>query len=195
MKVTTKKANKNYPNFGIKKGETYYEWCFYRQRPNKSKTYPTRAQLTQNEVLQTVYSAYDDTSLDSADDVKTIADAVREAGETASSKFENMPEGLQQGDTGQRLEQQAEACESAASDLEEIGEQLEEEAGRTLPEKPAQAEGETDEEYAARLDALLDEAGFDRDGEYYDFDMDAWTWALDAEKLQEAVAGTEPDLG
>jgi predicted nucleic acid-binding Zn-ribbon protein len=194
MKVLTKKANKDYPESGIKKGDTYYQWSFYRQRPSKSKTYPTRAQLTQNDTLQSVYSEYDGDLPKSKDEVESMAASIREAGESAQEKYDNMPEGLQQGDTGQRLEQWAEACSTAADELDTIAETLGEEAERILPAKPEKKKGENDDAYEARLDEVLDEAGIDDQAEYHEFDRDAWTWTLDEDSLKEAISATEPGL-
>lgn len=195
MRVLTKKANKDYPQFGIKKGDTYFQWSFFRQRPIKSKTYPTRGQLTQNEILQGVYGAYDGSAPKTAEDVEATADAVREAGSAAQDKYDNLPENFQQGENGQRFEEQANNCESAADELSTIAEELQDEEGRTLPEKPAQGEGEDDDAYQARLDALLEEAGIDDSATYYEFDEAGWTWTLNEDALQEAVSATEPELG
>lgn len=127
MRVHTKKAAKDYPEHGIKKGETYFTWAFFRQRAQKSKTYPTRSQLTQDEAKQKAYDAFDGFSLTaemSAEDVsgaiQSIADELNEAASLFEEKFENIPEGLQQGDVGQNIEANKEACESSASELETI---------------------------------------------------------------------------
>ena len=195
MRVLTKKANKDYPQFGIKKGDTYFQWSFFRQRPIKSKTPPTRGQLTQNEVLQGVYAAYDGPAPKTADDVEAMAEQVREAGTAAQDKYDNLPENFQQGENGQRFEEQASNCESAADELSTIADELRDEEERVLPEKPAQDEGEDDDAYQARLDALLEQAGIDDSATYYEFDADNWTWALNEDALQEAVGTTEPELG
>jgi hypothetical protein len=45
-------------------------------------------------------------------------------GEQAQESFDNMPEGLQQGDTGQMLENRAQACHDAAATLEALADEF-----------------------------------------------------------------------
>jgi len=52
-----KKARKDYPEKGIKKGDSYYWWAFRYGGKHVSKTYPRNSQLTQSEFLSTYYSA------------------------------------------------------------------------------------------------------------------------------------------
>lgn len=132
-RVYTQRAGKDYPQQGIAKGDTYYAWAFYRQRtPNRSKTYPTRTQLTQNDFLQTVYSAFDVDlpQIQDADALREIASAIREAGEEAQSAFDELPEGFQQGDNGQTMERRAEAASDCADQIESAADGLEEELAR-----------------------------------------------------------------
>jgi hypothetical protein len=128
-KVYEHKARKDYPQFGIAKGDTYYEWCFYRQKPTKSKTRPTRIQLTQNETEIAVWSEYDhlDEATFMGDDRSAVVSLIDDmvgnletAADEVRQKFENMPEGLQQGDTGQRLERMADAIDEAVSELQSL---------------------------------------------------------------------------
>lgn len=119
-------------------------------------------------------------------------DVCYESGGTPGTR---LPENFQQGEYGQRLEEWAAACDSAADELETIAEALREEEGRTMPKKPERKEGEKDEAYEARLDALLSEEGIDDSAEYYELDRDAWTWEVNSEALESAVSGTEPELG
>lgn len=46
-RVTTATARKDYPSHGIKKGDTYYHWSFYRGPKQMSRVPPRRSQLTQ----------------------------------------------------------------------------------------------------------------------------------------------------
>ena len=55
-KVKKAVANKDYPDQGIKKGDTYYSWAFFRQKPQRSKTYPRPSQLMQTN-LSGAYAA------------------------------------------------------------------------------------------------------------------------------------------
>ncbi len=110
------------------KGETYYTWKFNYGGAHRSRTYPLPSQLTQSEFLSTVYAAGETISgLDyscSADDLEAyISDAtslIEEARDQAQESFDNMPEGLQQGDTGQLLESRVEACDEMLSELEGV---------------------------------------------------------------------------
>jgi polyhydroxyalkanoate synthesis regulator phasin len=169
MRVHVKVANKDHPGTDIKKGDTYYIWAFFRQRPQKSKTYPKRSQLTQDEGKQKVYDAYDSFSINaemSAEDVKSaIEDLANELTEAASlfeEKFENIPEGLQQGDVGQNIEANKDACESSASDLESLA---------------SDVEDQDNEEYWTK-----EEEG------------SKTTLTLDIDAITEAVNGFEPEL-
>lgn len=56
---TVKKARKDYPQFGIKKGDAYYWWAFRFGPTIKSKTYPKRSQLTQSSFLSQLYDLQD----------------------------------------------------------------------------------------------------------------------------------------
>lgn len=127
-RVYIKTAGKDYPEIGVKRGETYHEWAFFRQKPQKSKNYPSRSQLTQREELQMIYNTYDGaTASYGPDDVKDMAEQLREAAGIAQEKYDNLPEGFQQGDRGQALEELISNVEQAASDLEYLADRMEEE--------------------------------------------------------------------
>jgi hypothetical protein len=136
-RVYTQKARKDYPQFGIKKGDTYYRWAFFRQPEQMSLKYPTRSQLTNDEGKVTVYNAFDGFSVaegdgaDPAGDIRNMAEAMGEAEQSFRERFDNMPEGLQQGDTGQALEANADACSSAQSELESLADEVEDEENDT----------------------------------------------------------------
>lgn len=126
-----KAAQKDYPEHGIKKGEPYYWWKFMvggRGGPKQfSKTPPKAAQLTQSAFLSQIYDINDRVeSLEAGDheelesNIQELAEEFRAAGEECSENLSNMPEGLQQGSTGELLQQRADDCESIASELESI---------------------------------------------------------------------------
>lgn len=138
-KVTfVKSARKANPRYGIEVGDSYYHWAFMvggRGGPKIcSKTRPTRAQLTNSDFLKGLYDIFDEeiggvekalndpnvgVDFDCvADDLEQIAERLRELGGEQREKFDNMPEGLQQGDTGQMLEQRADGCEAAADEMD-----------------------------------------------------------------------------
>lgn len=124
-----KKARKAHKAGGIKKGESYYWWAFMvggRGGPKHySKTAPRPSQLTQSEFLGSLYALQEEIDdLDANDGlgaaVEDIASRLRDLGTEQSDKKDNLPEGLQEGPTGELLQERADACEAAADDLEGI---------------------------------------------------------------------------
>jgi hypothetical protein len=122
-----KAARKDYPDHGIAKGESYYWWKFRtggRGGPKHfSKTAPKGSQLTQSEYLGQHYALQEELEALAADEgledaVSDIATRFRELGEEQSEKKNNMPDSLQDSDTGNMLDERAEKCESIASELE-----------------------------------------------------------------------------
>jgi hypothetical protein len=129
-KVYAKKARKDYPAQGISRGDVYYEWAFYRQKPQKSLTPPTRAQLTQSEWRAGVYEVYDaerDWGSITPDEVREAAEQLQEAADAADEARENMPENLQDSEQGQMLEQACADIEQASADLEALADEMEDE--------------------------------------------------------------------
>mgnify|MGYP005841308009 CR=1 FL=1 len=55
--------------------------------------------------------------------IKDAAEAVREQGEECGSKKDSMPDSLQEGPSGELLQERIEACESAAQELEDLAEE------------------------------------------------------------------------
>jgi len=124
---TVKKAAKDYPESGIKKGDQYFWWHFRHGPMVRSKEYPKPWQLTRSEFYGTLLQIQDriaNIHAEDADDLKSqvdeIASELRSLGEECREKHDNMPDGLQDGDTGQLLEERASAMESAADELEGI---------------------------------------------------------------------------
>lgn len=116
------KARKDYPDIGVVKGEMYYKWSIKLQRGGlvrRSKTYPRPSQLNLGfsgqlgDIVQDIGAAQD------VDDLRSLAETLRELGSEQQEKYDNMPEGLQQGDTGQLLEERANNCETWADEIEQ----------------------------------------------------------------------------
>jgi len=132
-------AAKDYPNNGIAKGDTYW-YVQIKTGPRSSRVMRQkqpfrRSQLTTSDYLAQLYDWEDTKSgLDDMESAQELADTIRALGEEQTAKYENMPEGLQQGDTGQMLEARAEACEAAAGDIEEIIARWESERDTREPE-------------------------------------------------------------
>jgi hypothetical protein len=121
-RVTERKARKDYPNSGIKKGDKYFYWKIKTGPASgyacRSLTRPTPSQLNTGFAGQV---GEIEASLDAATDVdgiRTVAEEIRALGEEQQEKHDNMPEGLQQGDTGQLLEERAQQCEEWADTIE-----------------------------------------------------------------------------
>lgn len=124
-RVVQRKARKDYPDQGIKKGDLYY-YVSMKTGPRssgvmRSLTPFKPSQLTNSEFrsvwLQQIERV--DTGDLTGDDIREMAEALREIGNEAQERFDAMPEGLQQGDTGQMLEERVSACETAADALDE----------------------------------------------------------------------------
>jgi hypothetical protein len=91
---------------------------------------PKASDLTQSEFLGTLYGLQERLSEavegfrgsgeagDLESELNDIASELRTLGEECQEKYDNMPEGLQQGDTGQLLENRSQECESKADELE-----------------------------------------------------------------------------
>ncbi len=128
-----KKARKDNPV--CKAGESYYWWKFRFGGKHFALKPPRASQLTQSEFLGIVYTAkesMEDFTL--GDETKTIEDAksdfesaieewvseIQSAGEVAQDGHDAMPEGLQQGDVGQMLEERVSSIEEWVSELEGV---------------------------------------------------------------------------
>ena len=114
-----KKARKDNP--AVSKGESYWWWKFRRSGKYYSKEKPKPSQLTQSHYYSTVYSIQE-TLPDNIDQdhIQNMIDQIQELGEGCQESFDNMPESLQYGETGQLLEERVAACEQCAQELENI---------------------------------------------------------------------------
>ena len=131
-RVHALKARKAYPDIDVAKGDMYYKWSTrmtvgksYVSRIHRSKTPPSRSQLTSSAFYQAIYSAFGDTKINEPQDVRDLAETVREIGQEEQSKLDNMPEGLQQGSTGELLQERIDACETSADELDSLADEWE----------------------------------------------------------------------
>ncbi len=129
-----KKAQKDYPEHGIKKGESYYWWKFRFGGKHFSKTRPRPSQLTQSDYLSTAYALQEqiedlqygpDIIEDVPGDLRNVADELRTLGSDQEDKINNMPDSLQDSEVAERLRSRAEACESIAGELESAADEIE----------------------------------------------------------------------
>lgn len=133
-KVThVKRARKAIPEAGIAIGDAYYWWKFRYGGIHRSKTPPKPSQLTQSTFVSTMLELQEraegiaaglrdgsTTCSDAESELQEIASEVSSAGEECQSSLDNMPEGLQQGSTGELLQARIDACETIADDLEGV---------------------------------------------------------------------------
>lgn len=120
-----RKAAKDYPEHGIAKGDQYW-FVQIKTGPRSSRTLRQktpfrRSQLTSSDYLAQLYD-WEDAKSDISDmsEAEGLAETIRELGREQQDKYDNMPEGLQQGDTGQMIEARATACETAADEIDTI---------------------------------------------------------------------------
>jgi len=146
-RVHHRKARKDYPDNGIVKGDMYYT-CRRKTGPWSSVTLrsltPFKAsQLTGSAFKSAWFGAEEgwDASGKSEQDITDVAEAIRAAGEEAGESLDNMPESLQQGDTGQMLEERASQCEDTAGDLDSLASEYEE------LEEPVEPLGDLEEDW------------------------------------------------
>jgi hypothetical protein len=126
-----KKARKAIPSAGIEIGDSYYWWKFGFGGKRISKTYPKQSQLTQSEFLSTLYDLQerlDEVTMESEfeefkqtlmDDIQTLRDETEE-------KLNNMPDQLQQADTGQLLQDRIDALDQWIGDIDNVETEIDE---------------------------------------------------------------------
>lgn len=159
-----KKARKDNPV--VKKGESYYWWAFRFGGKHYSKTQPRASQLTQSEFLSQAYSLnerIEDLQADSFSDmeelqseVEEIKDEFESLGEETEDKYNNMPDQLQEADTGCLLQERFEECQEIVTQLESIDFDCSED---TLKEKAHAdlGEGASEEDLEAKVHELMSE--------------------------------------
>lgn len=157
-----KSARKDNARCAVLKGQSYY-WWKNRGAGGKgagfvrcSRNYPRPSMLTMSPYFTAVYALQeqmaDHGAPEDGADLESLRDEwaaeARSIGEEQQEKFDNMPEGLQQGDTGQMLECRANACESWADEIENV----------EIPDREDFPEGEDgDEEYTEAVSTAYDE--------------------------------------
>lgn len=144
-----KKAQKDYPESNIKKGESYYWWKFNYGRKQKSKSKPSRSQLTQSDFYGQLWDIQDSIEKFIAetieDDIGGMTSELQDLLDECQEKLDNMPKQLQESsDSGMLLQERIENLESYVSDLESIDTSLEETDG-------------SEEEIEERLQEIIDE--------------------------------------
>jgi hypothetical protein len=103
--------------------------------------------------VRSISEQIDDTDINEPADLEILRDeivgTIRELGEAAQESKENMPEGLQEGDTGQMLEERYDTCEAAADELEgldlEFASELDDDEDATQEDKDQERQDWMDE--------------------------------------------------
>lgn len=127
-----KKARKAQPEHGIKVGDSYYWWEFRYGGKHVSKTAPRQSQLTQSDYLSRVYSMLEyiedmntETDFESAkDELLNLAEELRDE---QDEKLNNMPDQLQDSETGELLRERYDALENFHTELDNIEIDIDEE--------------------------------------------------------------------
>ena len=125
MRVYTKTAAKDYPEYGIKKGQVYYEWKFYRSRPIKSATYPKESQLTADEDMaeaMRVFEALEAGRDYDSDDLVSMIETIEQCRDNLDSRLEEMPESLRDSSP---LAERRDQMEETLNSLESLRDELE----------------------------------------------------------------------
>lgn len=122
-KVNHVKARKDYPEAGVKKGDMYYTWNLMTgprsSRTFRQKTPPRRSQLTTSEFLQTIYDIEDELqNADGPDEANDLKDRLETLRDETQEKLDGMPDSLQNGPTGEQLQQRIDGCDSAVNELD-----------------------------------------------------------------------------
>jgi predicted nucleic acid-binding Zn-ribbon protein len=131
-----KAARKSIKSAGVEVGDSYYWWKFRHGGKHVSKTPPRASQLTQSDKKSRAFAAaeaLEDISVDAdteLDDLKSqLDDIASEVGEIAQEyrdSKDNMPESLQDSDTANLCEENADALESWQSDIEQALDSIDE---------------------------------------------------------------------
>ena len=115
-----------------KVGESYFWWQNYRSPKRFSKERPRPSQTVGSAFLSTVYAIgeaiedFDVQNLDEIDaedfnsEIGTWCDDIRQAGEECAESRDNMPESLQDSESGELLQERSDQCEEWADALESI---------------------------------------------------------------------------
>jgi hypothetical protein len=143
-----KKARKDNP--AVKAGEPYYWWKHAWSAKQYSKTRPRASQLTQSEFMSEYLSMGEDfedalNGTDTVEDVQSAVDDLKDRIEQlideTQGKLDNMPEPLQEGETGQMMQERIDGLEAWADELDGVDfEDFEYDPDDGIPEDEARGE-------------------------------------------------------
>ena len=154
----------------INVGESYYNWCFYGGQPQYSKERPKPSQLTQNWFKQELYSIQEkieEFEPEDVEDVATFVDDIRSDAESLRDEcqehLDNMPEQLQDSDSGQTLQERIDNLDSVIGDIDNFDSEFESEIEKE--------DDETDDEFLERQSEEKQQWLDDKMSEIQEFDF------------------------
>lgn len=154
----------------INVGESYYTWCFYGGQPQYSKERPKPSQLTQNWFKQELYSIQEkieEFEPEDVEDVATFVDDIRSDAESLRDEcqehLDNMPEQLQDSDSGQTLQERIDNLDSVIGDIDNFDSEFESEIEKE--------DDETDDEFLERQSEEKQQWLDDKTSEIQEFDF------------------------
>lgn len=125
-RVRQKRANKDYPESGIKKGDTYYTWSFRYGGTYKSLKRPRPSQLTQSK-WSAVYAAQEAIEDCDRNDKDSVHDAIEQAASDVrdvASEYNDAAEAM--GGAGEQNQERAGHLEELADELDRIADEVDE---------------------------------------------------------------------
>lgn len=151
-------------------GESYYTWCFYGGQPQYSKERPKPSQLTQNWFKQELYSIQEkieEFEPEDVEDVATFVDDIRNDAESLRDEcqehLDNMPEQLQDSDSGQTLQERIDNLDSVIGDIDNFDSEFESEIEKE--------DDESDDEFLERQSEEKQQWLDDKTSEIQEFDF------------------------
>lgn len=154
----------------INVGESYYTWCFYGGQPQYSKEKPKPSQLTQNWFKQELYSIQEkieEFEPEDVEDVATFVDDIRSDAESLRDEcqehLDNMPEQLQDSDSGQTLQERIDNLDSVIGDIDNFDSEFESEIEKE--------DDESDDEFLERQSEEKQQWLDDKTSEIQEFDF------------------------
>jgi len=158
-RIKHQKARKDYPDSGIKKGDMYY-YTKIKTGPRSSRVMRSltpfrQSQITTSPFKSGWYAAQEawGEGTHSIELLQSVAESIREIGQEAQDNFDNMPESLQYGSTGEMLEERANKCEEVADALDDLVSEAEALEEPEKPEEVAEPDDDEAEDFLAKTDA------------------------------------------
>lgn len=128
-KVVKRKANKDYPEQGIKKGEKYFTWKIrigrFGGRVCRSKDYPLNSQREGNDYMQWLYNLKESFTFLAPETIEDVIQGmILEIDDQTSElqeRIDNLPEQFQQaGPAYEILQERIDTLEKWSSDLQNL---------------------------------------------------------------------------